>query len=102
MLIIQHLSEMIKEEISDAEKYAQHAVSYRDKDPELAQVFYRLANEELGHMDALHGQVVRIIEEYKSAGNTPPEGMLMIYNYLHDEMIRDVGEIRKMLSLYQS
>lgn len=98
MLIIQHLSEMIKDEISDAEKYAQHAVSYRNKDPELAQVFYRLANEELGHMDALHGQVVRITEEYKDSGNTPPEGMLMIYNYLHDEMLRNVNEIRRMLT----
>ena len=98
MLIIQHLSEMIKDEISDAEKYAQHAISYRNKDPELAKVFYRLANEELIHMDALHGQVVRIIDEYKNSGNIPPEGMLMIYSYLHDEMLRNVNEIRRMLS----
>lgn len=102
MLIIQHLSEMIKEEISDAEKYAQHAASYRDKDPELAETFFILSNEELRHVDLLHEQVVRIIGEYKQSGNIPPEGMLMIYNYLHNEMIRDADEIQKMLSLYQS
>ena len=102
MLIIKHLSEMIKEEIADAEKYAKHAVSYQNKDPELAAVFFRLANEELGHMNALHEQVVRIITEYRETGNTPPEGMLMIYDYVHNEMIRDVNEIHKIMSLYRS
>lgn len=99
MLIIQHLSEMIKEEISDAEKYAQHAVSYYGKDPELAETFFTLSNEELRHVDLLHEQVVRIIGEYKQSGNIPPEGMLMIYDYMHTEMIRNVNEIKELLAM---
>ena len=102
MLIIKHLSEMIQAEIQDAEKYAKHAVSYQDKDPELAAVFFRLANEELVHMDLLHDQVVRIINEYKASGNNPPEGMLMIWDYLHGELVRDVNEIREIMSFYRS
>ena len=93
---------MIKDEIKDAEKYANNAISYRQFDPELAEIFFRLANEELHHVDLLHEQVVRIIKDIReNTGITPPQGMLEIYHYLHEDQISDVRQIRSLLDLYR-
>lgn len=61
MEIIKKLSDMIKEEIGDASKYAKCALVNKDSDKILSDTFYTLANEELKHMDMLHAQVTRIL-----------------------------------------
>jgi ferritin len=101
MEIIKELSEMIEEEIEDAGKYAKCALHYKESRPALADVFYKLANEELGHMNALHGQVVAIIDEYKKKNGEPPEAMKMIYDILHDKHVANTAAVKGMLSLYK-
>ena len=101
MLIIKKLSEMIKEEIHDAEKYAGCALSHKEDDKTLADTFYTLSNEELKHMDLLHDQVVRLINDYRKTKGEPPKEMLAIYNYMHEEQIDAVKEVRILLSMYK-
>lgn len=101
MLIIKKLSKMIKEEICDAEKYANLAIQYKEEDKTLADMFYDLANEELKHMNLIHAQVVRLINAQKASKGAPPEGMQMIYDYLHEEQMDDVKRIRVTLSMYK-
>lgn len=98
MKLIQELSDMIEEEISDAHKYAKCSLSQKESDPELAKTFAQLSSEELGHADKLHTQVVRLIKEYRESHGDPPEHMLFIYNYLHDRHIQKVAEIKAMLA----
>lgn len=101
MLIIKDLTKMINNEIKDAEKYAQRSVSYKEKDPELAQVFFSIANSKLNNMYTLHDQIVRVINEYRKQRGEPPKDMMAIYNYLHDEQIENVKEIQILLSMYK-
>lgn len=101
MLIIKKLCKMIKEEISDAEKYANCALKYKDDDKTLAETFYTLANNELQHMDLLHAQVVRLINDYRSKKGEPPEAMQAVYDYVHEEQMDDVKEIKVLLSMYK-
>lgn len=101
MLIIKKLCKMIKEELSDAEKYARCALNHKEDDKNLADTFYTLANEELRHMDMLHTQVVRIINDYRIKNGNPPEGMMAIYDYLHEEQIEAEQEVRILLSRYK-
>lgn len=101
MLIIKNLSKMIKEEICDAEKYANYALKYKDEDKTLADTFYTLANGELQHMDMLHTQVTRLINEYKSKKIDVPEGMQAIYDYVHEEQIENVKEVKVLLGMYK-
>jgi ferritin len=101
MLLIKKLSKMIKEEICDAEKYANCALKYKDEDRTLADVFYTLANEELRHMDMLHAQVVRLINTQKAKGVTVPTGMQEIYDYIHEEEIENTREVRVLLDMYK-
>ena len=67
MKLIEKLCDMISEELDDAEKYARCALKHREDYPELAQTFYKLSNEEMDHMNALHKMVVSIIEDYRKA-----------------------------------
>ena len=101
MLLIKKLCTMIKEEICDAEKYANCALKYKDEDKTLADVFYNLANEELRHMEMLHGQVVRIINNYKSTKGAPPPAMQAVYDYIHEEQIENTNEVRILLAQYK-
>ena len=101
MLIIQKLSNMIKEEIKDAEKYANCALKYKEEDKALSETFYTLASEELQHMDRIHVQVIRIINEYKAKNGDPPALMQAVYDYLHGEWVENVKEVKILLGMYK-
>ena len=92
---------MIMEEVEDAEHYAKCATHYKEERPQLAAVFYELANQELMHSDRLHTEVVKIINEYKAEKGEPPAEMLAVYNYLHDKDIQHTAEVKMLLSEYK-
>ena len=98
MRIIQNLSDQIDDEITDARKYAVCSVRYKESDPELSRAYAQLATEELGHVDKLHAQVVRLISEYRASKGEPPAHMLTIYQHVHEREIEKVAEIKMMLA----
>ena len=101
MKIIEKLSEMIDEEISDAMKYAKCALSHKDDNPVLADMFIRLSEEEMKHMMTLHNQVVMIIEDYRRKNGEPPEHMKTVYDILHKHHIDKAAEAKATISLYK-
>ena len=102
MKIIKKMSEMIMDEAEGAEHYAKKALMYKDERPKLSRMFYQLANDELGHVDTLHGAVVELITEYRAEHGEPPEAMLAVYDYLHEKQIEEVAEVKTMLSEYRA
>ena len=101
MKIIAKLSEMIEEEIADAEKYARCALNYKEDRKALADMFYELSNGELEHMNKLHAQVVGLIEEYRKANGEPTADMKTLYDYLHKQHINKAAEVKIMLAMYK-
>ena len=101
MKIIQELSDMISEEIGDAEKYARRALKEKDENQKLSDLFFRLSNEEMNHMALLHSAVTEIIAQYRREHGDPPEAMLAVYDYLHGKQIQHAAEVKSLQSMYQ-
>jgi len=100
-MIIKKLSEMIGEEIKDADKYIKCALKYKDDLRSLADVFFQLSNDEMKHMQLLHSEVVKIIDDYRETEGEPPAAMLAIYDYLHERHIEAAAEVKASQALYR-
>ena len=101
MKIIKKLSDMISEELKDAEKYVKCALNHKDTEKSLADTFYTLSNEEMRHVNMLHTEVVKIIEQYRREHGNPPESMQAVYDYLHEKQIEHAAEIKAMQAMYK-
>ena len=101
MKIIRKLAEMISEEIEDACKYVDCALMHKEENPQLAETFFRLSLDEMSHMQQLHDQSVRIIDEYKRQKGEPPAAMMAVYEYLHGQHIERAGAVKAKQMLYK-
>ena len=101
MKIISKLSDLIEEELNDADKYISLALDTREDYPNLSATFYKLSTEEIGHVNMLHEQVVFLISEYRRSHGDPPERMQSIYDYIHGKHISKANEIKIAQALYK-
>ena len=83
MKIIRCLNEQIEDELKDADKYIELAMKWKDDEPEAAELFAELSEEEMGHAGKLHENVVERIKEYRDKHGEPPEVMMELYEYMH-------------------
>ena len=100
MKIIKKISEQIEEELKDAKKYIQDAYKYKDEYPALADTYYELSVAEMGHVSMLHDMVAKIINKYADT-NPIPEGMQAIYDYLHEQHIKNARKIKTRQEEYK-
>ena len=101
MEIIKQLVENIDDELQDAEKYATLACQMKESMPVLADLYYKLSNDEMSHMTLLHNQVKNIINEFKSKNEVPP-GMQVLYDYLHKRQIEWASKVKAKQDHYKS
>lgn len=91
----------IKDEIQGATHYAKLATQYKDTDKALADAYYTMANQELSHVDALHGQAVRMIKAYQATGKEVPAAMQAVWDWEHENQVDDVARVRALLDAYK-
>ena len=102
MQIIAKLVEMMQDEIEGAENYALCAIKYKSEYPKLAQRLNELAGVELQHLKILHGEVERLIEDYRSKDGEPPADMLAVYNFEHEKMIKEAAKVKTYISEFDA
>lgn len=101
MKLIQQITDMIEEEIEGATHYGKMAVKYKEENPTLAKTFHDIAAQEMQHVNMLHEQVTRIIEEYRKKEGEPPAAMMAVYNYLHEKQIEKANKAKGYLATYR-
>lgn len=101
MKIIKCIVEDIREEAEGAEHYAKMATKFRDEDRALADTYAKLAGVELEHVDALHGQAVRLIKAQQATGVTTPASMQAVWDWEHEKIVDTTARIKTMLSMYR-
>lgn len=101
MKYIKELIDHIYEEINDACEYANQAIGTRDKDKALGDTYINIAKEEMNHMNRLHEQVTRLIAEQKVKAQDTPQGMIEIYEWEHEKIIKEAAEVQVIIGLYK-
>ena len=51
-------------------------------------------------MKALHTEAERLISDYRNEHGDPPEGMLAVYNYEHEKLIKKAAEVKTMIDAF--
>lgn len=101
MKLIKELTERIEEEIDGAEEYIKEAIKLKHEHPSLAKTLYDISNQEMSHIDMLHAEVVKLIEEHRRTHGEPPAPMMAVYQYLHERHIDKVNNIRMLQNEYK-
>jgi hypothetical protein len=102
MKLIEKLDNLIEDEIFDVKKYAKMAAELKAEYPALAQVLYNISIQEDGHQSSIHGEVVKIIEEYRRKNGEPPAAMKAVYEYVHHKHIDQLADARRYQDLYKN
>jgi Mn-containing catalase len=101
MKLIKELTERIEEEIDGAEEYVKEAIKLKHEHPSLAKTLYDISNQEMSHIDMLHAEVVKLIEEHRRTHGEPPAPMMAVYQYLHERHIDKANNIRMLQNEYK-
>jgi Mn-containing catalase len=101
MKLIKELTERIEEEIEGAEEYVKEAIKLKHEHPSLAKTLYDISNQEMSHIDMLHAEVVKLIEEHRRTHGEPPAPMMAVYEYLHERHIDKVNTIKLLQAEYR-
>jgi hypothetical protein len=102
MKLIKELEELIEDEIHDIKKYAKMAVELKPEHPQLAQVLYTISTQEDSHQQALHNEVVKIVEQHRKEHGEPPAAMMAVYDYLHKRHVEKLAEARRYQEMYRN
>lgn len=98
MQIIKLLCKKTKDELHDAHHYIKDAILYKDSYPEIAETFYNLSKSECEHSDMIHAQAVKCIKSY---GKEVPRDMQAVWDYVHEELMDEKAEIKRLQSIYR-
>ena len=101
MELIKKLSQMIDEELNDADKYIDCALKHKDERPALARVFSELSAAEMEHQRMLHDAVVQVITEYRNTHGEPPANMQAIYEYTHGQQIDKATKVKLKQAMFR-
>lgn len=101
MKIIQKISDMIEDNIEEAEKYIKCAMEHKTEYPDLSRVLANISDNAMSNVTSLHNIVVQIIEQYRKENGEPPAPMMAVYDYLHKRHIDNASAVRAMQAMYK-
>ena len=96
---IKRMAETIKDELCSAKDYAEEYLSEKAKNnPQIANRYKEMANDELKHAMYIHDFAVAEIESLRKI-YTPPENMLEKWDKAHKEYVEKAAWVKQMLAM---
>lgn len=95
------MSKQLQGEVDGVIDYAKDAVTYKTTDPALADMYFRMANTEHGHVKMLHDQLMKKIKEARESGTTYPADMEEKWDKQHKKLIAKMEKAKTYLDMYK-
>ena len=101
--MIKHLSEDIKRNICEARDKICTAYKLREKDKVAADWYKEMAAAHMAFNTNGHAAVARLINDAKTKMTSDPllPGMMVVYDDLHADIMRESAEVQAMISAYK-
>ena len=96
MTTIKDLLEQITEELNDACHYIKWALHTREEESTLSKLLYQLSDEELDHANRLNDMAKKLVAEEEAN-----ESMQMFLDYVREQQIKKIKEIKMCQSIYK-
>lgn len=99
---IMEVAKYIRKELKFADEFAYEANKHKEQYPEMAQHYYRVAQEHLSMTDELHNGALRLIDQAKRSGEEPSDMMLRMWGFEHEMMLEEKECVMRKLEMYKA
>lgn len=99
---IMEVAKYIRKEVDRADMYAYEANKHKEQYPDMAQHYYKAAQEHLSIADDLHNGAVRLIESTRRSGAQPSEEMMKMWAFEHEMLIDSKDCVLRKLDMYKA
>ena len=99
MRLIKCLATQMKDELCGAKEYIILALEYQKEKPQLANLYYQMAQTEYQHYKNLHDQAISIINETDKTN--VPNDMIDSWERKHKKLISKAAEIQIYINMYK-
>jgi hypothetical protein len=101
MKILKDLIKKSCDTLEEIEWYAEKAHHLRAEHKALADTYIEIAEMHIKVYTMLHSKMVTLIEERKRDGVEVPKGMMEIWDYEHEKLIKEFAEAKYLIEEYK-
>lgn len=96
---IKEIAAFIEDEVDGVLEYAKTAVAYKDTRPGLSGLYGKLANTELQHVQMLHAEAAKLVNEAENKAIEYPQAMRDKWDKQHKKSIEKMAEAKTYLNM---
>jgi hypothetical protein len=101
MKIIKDIVSKMNDTLEEIDYYASKAHHIRTEHKALADTYIKIAEMHIDIYGMLHDRVIKIIEEQKAKGVQVPHEMMAIWEYEHENLVKEFAKAKFMIEEYK-
>ena len=101
MKVIQDLIDKMNDTLEEVEWYGEKAHHLKMEHKALADTYIEVAEMHVKIYGMLHDRVVKLIEEHKAKGEAVPKEMQVIWDYKHQDLVKDFAKAKFIIEEYR-
>jgi hypothetical protein len=101
MRILKDLIGKMDDTLDEIEFYATHAHVLRATNKDLADTYIKVGEMHIEIYRMLHDRVVEIIDAERKSGREPPKGMVEIWQFEHERLVKEFSSAKYSIDDYK-